>query len=412
MPPLKPAQEATARIDVIRTALAAGAGVGAAITLMLAFRRQRHHESVAESTEHDANERRVTELYTKAAEQLGNDQAPVRLAGLYALERLAQLTPDQRQTIVNVICAYLRMSYTPPPGNRHDKIRAAQRATHRGGTARSSAAPGGRDSQEEQQVRITAHRILTDHLRYVKTPPPGRWPKRRCRQASNPNARFWPGIRLDLTGATLLDFDFTDCCAASALFGRATFTGSAVFSGAAFTGSAWFDGATFTGSAWFNGATFTGDSRFDGATFTGNAVFSGADFTDSAWFNGATFTGDSRFDGAAFTDSAWFEEATFTRDSRFDGATFTGNAVFSEASFFDEAVFGGATFTRGPEFDEVCGAEKVDLEGAFVSGEVEPMQVPEGWWREIGPDGRTRLRRDVPPAAPGDATEGERGEVG
>jgi len=37
----------------------------------------------------DAAERRITELYTKAADQLGSDEAPVPLAGLDAKERLA-----------------------------------------------------------------------------------------------------------------------------------------------------------------------------------------------------------------------------------------------------------------------------------------------------------------------------------
>jgi hypothetical protein len=125
------------RLDAIRTAgtLVIGAGGGAA--LLLAARRQRsteialkqkdrdqadvarayalqervaaetraHQNSVAVATEHDAAQRRVTELYTAAAAQLGSDKAPVRLAGLHALERLAQDTPHQRQTIVNVLCA-------------------------------------------------------------------------------------------------------------------------------------------------------------------------------------------------------------------------------------------------------------------------------------------------------------------
>ncbi|MFG1755351.1 hypothetical protein [Streptosporangium sandarakinum] len=100
--------EAIARQGAIQTALAAGAGVGAAVTLMLAFRRQRHQEhaahvtaylaernaalaeQVADNTKHDATERRVTDLYTKAVEQLGSDKAAVRLGGLYALDRLAQ----------------------------------------------------------------------------------------------------------------------------------------------------------------------------------------------------------------------------------------------------------------------------------------------------------------------------------
>ena len=103
--------QATARLDAVRTGLAAGAGAGAAVGLMLAFRRQHHQEIATLLTDLDATERRITELYTKAVEQLGNDKAPVRLGGLYALERLAQDNPAQRSTIVNVICAYLRMPF-------------------------------------------------------------------------------------------------------------------------------------------------------------------------------------------------------------------------------------------------------------------------------------------------------------
>ncbi|MFF5208902.1 hypothetical protein [Streptosporangium sp. NPDC000396] len=76
------AGQVSARIEAVRTALAAGAGVGAAVTLLLAVRRQRHQELATAHTTHDAAERRVIELYTKAVEQLGNDQAPVRLGGL------------------------------------------------------------------------------------------------------------------------------------------------------------------------------------------------------------------------------------------------------------------------------------------------------------------------------------------
>ena len=111
---------ANARLDAVRTGLAAGAGAGAAVGLMLAFRRQHHQEIATVLTDRDATERRITELYTKAVEQLGNDKAPVRLGGLYALERLAQDNPAHRQTIVNVICAYLRMPFTPtaPPASQ------------------------------------------------------------------------------------------------------------------------------------------------------------------------------------------------------------------------------------------------------------------------------------------------------
>lgn len=65
-----------------------------------------------EAAKHDATERRLTDLYVKAVEQLGSDKPAVRHGGLYALERVAQNNPDQRQTIVDVVCAYLQAPYT------------------------------------------------------------------------------------------------------------------------------------------------------------------------------------------------------------------------------------------------------------------------------------------------------------
>ena len=81
------------------------AGIGGLVALVVAYRRQkvteaadRHQRDVAADTKHDLAERRITELYTKAVEQLGHEKAAVRLGGLYALERLAQNNPAHRQT--------------------------------------------------------------------------------------------------------------------------------------------------------------------------------------------------------------------------------------------------------------------------------------------------------------------------
>ncbi|UMP00117.1 hypothetical protein [Amycolatopsis sp. EV170708-02-1] len=119
-----------ARLDALKIGLSIGVGSGSVVALYLAWRRQRsteadldnreralaqqyevlaHQQTVAatrqaqqERVADDARERRITELCTKAVEQLGSDKAPVRLGGLYALERLAQNNETQRQTIVNV----------------------------------------------------------------------------------------------------------------------------------------------------------------------------------------------------------------------------------------------------------------------------------------------------------------------
>ena len=94
----------TLQIDAIKYGLGLFAAGGAAAALLLGVRRQQHSEHAQAHTELDAAERRVTDLYTKAVEQLGHAEAAVRLGGLYALERVAQYNVRQRQPIINV-CA-------------------------------------------------------------------------------------------------------------------------------------------------------------------------------------------------------------------------------------------------------------------------------------------------------------------
>src|SRR5215472_6927650 len=61
--------------------------------------------------------RTVNERFATAAGQLGSDKPPaVRLAGVYAMAGLADDWPENRQTCVDVLCAYLRMPYEPDPG--------------------------------------------------------------------------------------------------------------------------------------------------------------------------------------------------------------------------------------------------------------------------------------------------------
>ncbi|MFF0250774.1 pentapeptide repeat-containing protein [Streptosporangium sandarakinum] len=320
-----------------------------------------------------------TDRYGKAVEQLGSTQAPVRLGGLYALEQLAQTTPALRQTIVDVICAYLRMPWTPPAEpDRQKMIRAAQRAARTPVTARSGT-DGGRDPREERQVRLTAQRILADHLRYTDPPARRWWQSRRAA----PDARHWPDMRLDLTGATLIDFDLHYCRISEARFNAATFTGDASFDGATFTGETQFDGATFTGHAWFYAAAFTGDAWFDRATFTSETQFDAATFTGHARFYNVTFTGPTAFSRTTFTDQAgfsgttftggtWFDEATFTDAAHFSAATFTGHALFNRATFTGDAWFDRATFTGEASFEAATGLQWAELDGARVA--------PAKWW--------------------------------
>jgi hypothetical protein len=272
------------QLDAIKTAGTFVVGTGGGAALWLTARRQRTSElalnqareahalqkQVAASAAADAEARRITELYSKAADQLGSDKAPVRLAGLYSLERLAQDNERQRQTIVNVLCAYLRMPFTPPADTPPDD------------DAEETVVARFEARAQERQVRLTAQRILADHL----GPGPG----------PAPVDTFWPDIMLDLTGATLIDFSLADCRVGDVMFDRAWFTGHVSFSGAEFAGHVSFSGAQFAGTATFDMANFTSATWFHHVRFAGYAGFMGTRFASATMFDGAQFAHDPSSD--------------------------------------------------------------------------------------------------------------------
>ncbi|MGK5441812.1 pentapeptide repeat-containing protein [Micromonospora sp. URMC 105] len=355
-------QRAQLRVESIRTGLTIGAAVTGAFALLLAFRRQQLAERTQQATEYDAGEKRVTELYVKAADQLGSDKAPVRLAGLYALERLAQDNPVHRQSIVEVICAYLRMPYTPAdPGT--GRPHAGETSTSRDNEPADTTDTGepdkpARDSREERQVRLAAQRILARHLRPDT-------------QGGDGNPMYWgPKIVLDLSEATLIHPDFTGCRLHNATFTKAIFSGAAGFVEVWFSGAARFEEATFSGDATFTKAIFSGAAAFGGVTFNGAARFGGVTFSRGAAFDGVTFSGAARFEEATFSGAARFEEATFSRAAGFVGVTFSRGAAFDGVTFSRGAAFDGATFGHGAVgFARLTSSGGGEFAGRFSRGD-------------------------------------------
>jgi hypothetical protein len=52
--------------------------------------------------------RRITESFSKAVEQLGNDKPEVRLGGIYSLERISKESPDDYWTVMETLTAFVR----------------------------------------------------------------------------------------------------------------------------------------------------------------------------------------------------------------------------------------------------------------------------------------------------------------
>ena len=115
--------------------------------------------------------RALNERFATAAEQLGSDKPPLWLAGVYAMAVLADDWEENRQTCIDVLCAYLRMPYAPDPG---DEAPEQERFTFRA----------------NREVRHTIIRVITAHLKEGVVLP-------------------WEGLSFDFTGVVFDGGDFT-----------------------------------------------------------------------------------------------------------------------------------------------------------------------------------------------------------
>lgn len=297
--------------DGIRLSIAILTVFGAVLAGVYAYRKQR----IAEGDAHRADASQFAERYSTAAGQLGHEGPAVRLAGVYAMARLADDWAEQRQVCVDVLCAYLRMPYEPDPESDQYK-------------------------KGEREVRQTIIQVIRDHLQEPLEQP------------------SWSTCALDFTRATFDGGDFSGCCfRGSVSFADADFVGELISFDDAFflDGAVTFRGARFgTGALTFQDAQFQGGTVcFDEARFSGSALslrralLGPSDITfHHASLRGGTLTLDEArlLGGRVGFDYAQFDNATVTFDSALlDG----GSLAFRRAQFtggtlsFDHAHFTG-----------------------------------------------------------------------
>src|ERR1700746_3805488 len=84
-------------------ALLGGAVVAWAGLRQVGIASGRHHSQ----TESD-RQRRITESFSKAVEQLGSDKIETRLGGIYTLERVSRESPEDYWTVMETLTAFVR----------------------------------------------------------------------------------------------------------------------------------------------------------------------------------------------------------------------------------------------------------------------------------------------------------------
>ena len=316
-----------------------------------------------EATLAEQRTRTLNERFSTAADKLGGDKPPaVRLAGVYAMAGLADDWKENRQTCVDVLCAYLRMPYEPDPG---DQALGPDRLAFRA----------------NREVRHTVIRVITAHLQEEA-------------------AVSWEGLDFDFTGVVFDggDFRFARFSGGQVDFRGAEFSGGTVsFVGAVLSGGQVnFGGAEFSGSTVHFGAVLSGSTViFYQAKFSGGTVsffqteFSGGQVD----FRGAEFSGgEVHFFGSVFSGAQVdFRFARFTGGSiYFGGAEFSGGTV----SFVGARFSGGTVDFNSTEREFGFYAVRVGhagFSGSVVdfSGVLDWSVPPEFPWTGTPPPGVT-----------------------
>lgn len=347
-------------LERVKTTLTTIGGIGGVSFLVIKFRQQDIAEKQHKHSEDERIKAEEAELNRKfeaekleankklvdAVQQLGNQAPQVRIAGVYALDDVAdtygseKYEVDYNKRAFEILCGYLR---TP--------------------------------REEDSAVESTILEILTQHLR----------------RDDNNQKSTWSNFKLDLHGATLTELlDFTDCELSNYTnFAGTSFGHKLILSNSKFMKFVDFHGAKFhevellyktnegneskhtpfNSGASFEGATFHEDIDFSYFTFDHEANFRNTTFKQRANFqwvkfkNGADFsrTVESSNTDSTFKDIVSFKNAVFGEMSpspvsnteenpgqaNFNGTIFKEKADFSDSRFFCKASF------RNAEFQEI-----------------------------------------------------------
>ena len=214
------------------------------------------------------------ERYTKAVEQLGDEKAPIRMGGVYALVGLVDewleeksLSDDERfkegQVIINNLCAYIRSPFTL--ASHYDEL--SEDAPSLEGIYKDKKEEFYVDKailDSEADVRLSIIKEIHDRIQGPDKNTPG----------------AWSDFEYDFSGSTFFyPIDLTNSYYAKPI----NFSGSTYQALAYFTDSTYQGWANFTDSTYQEGADFS-RSIFYSETYFGKGKYSNSSscFTNRA----------------------------------------------------------------------------------------------------------------------------------
>jgi uncharacterized protein YjbI with pentapeptide repeats len=311
---------APSALDILKVTATLVAGLGGIIALTVAYRRQREQE-----------DRRHHLRFDAAAEQLGNSDGAIRLAGVYAATALADESRALRPATVQLLCAYLRL-------NRPEDAPVQQTILE--GIAAHTRIQGNQEvswsdmALDLHGVSITSN-LDWNNCRFDKTVD-------LSDTVFGGDAQF---VLTQFNGPLYLNRAHFR---ASMLAFFSKFRGTVLMNDAVFDKGISAIETEFARGLQANGARFDHGASFTRSNFSNGAIFSHAEFS-GAYFGGCTFSrgADGQQADAVHNGDAYFSNAMIS-GADFSDATFAANAFFDRVQFMDEEPdFSGCRFLDG-----------------------------------------------------------------
>ena len=276
------------------------------------------------------------------------------------LKKLKKKAKKEAQTIINILCKYVR---TMPGEYTEENLKNI-------GALNSTDQDSLKNESEVRRLIFSEMSHRSSKANFEN-------------ENSTTVSGIWSKFNFDFTGAPIF-YPLNNLKIEKGIFTSARFYSNADFRGSTFIKNVDFKGVQFTQEANFNEATFNGKADFSAhgdvkTAFGGTATFNGVQFAQGANFNEVTFNeaadfstqgdtkttfgGTATFNGVQFAQGANFNEVTF-HEVTFNESTdlyiqdnpktiFGGKAVFNDATFNREAVFYGVLFKKAASFNSV-----------------------------------------------------------
>lgn len=235
------------------------------------------------------------------------------------LEKLKKKAKKEAQTIINILCKYIRTM----PGKYTEKDLKDI----------SNLSTADQDKlKNESEVRRLIFSEISARSSTVTV--------------GNDKISITPGVwsefNFDFTKAPIF-YPLYDLTFENPNFEFARFYTEIDFSNSCFIGKTSFESVHFV-------KNLKAHINFSSTKFIGNVSFLNAQFDRFADFELSNFRQEASFENATFDESAYFKNARFKKSTLFSMATFTGPTDFTNVTFSGSVGFGLSTFENSVDF--------------------------------------------------------------